>query len=172
MSAIFFLTTGEFLALFKKGPAPTEEQEPLQLQLQQQQQAAAAEAAQRPPTEATQLLGMKPHPIPHHGIPTPAGAAGAAWQPHHMGSPSRRLSSSLFDEEPLLRRLSLIVPKDEADTACCELEHAASAGGGGHVHPNHPHHAHHRPPGGSGDGANGSGGGAGGGGGAAYATVI
>jgi hypothetical protein len=167
MSAIFFLTTGEFLALFK-GPAPTEEQEQ---QLLQQQQAAAAEAAQRPPTEATQLLGMKPHPIPHHGIPTPAGAAGAAWQPHHMGSPSRRLSSSLFDEEPLLRRLSLIVPKDEADTACCELEqHAASAGGGGHVHPNHSHHAHHRPPEGSRDGANGSG--SAGGGGAAYATVI
>lgn len=166
MSAIFFLTTGEFLALFSKTPTPTEEQEQQQ---QQQAVAAAAEAAQYPPTEATQLLGMKPHPIPHHGIPTPAGA----WQPHlHMGSPSRRLSSSLFDEEPLLRRLSLIVPKDEADTACCELEqHAASAGGsGGHVHPNHPHHAHHRPPGGSGDGAHGSGGGAGGG--AAYATVI
>ncbi len=167
MSATFFLTTGQFLTLFRAGKGG-----PAEGEAEQEEADTAAGVG----CEAAPLMGMKPHPIPHHGIPTPAGTAAAhghGGHVHFASSPSKRLSSSLFDDQPLTRRLSLIVPKDEADTACCELEqHAACAGGGGHVHPTHPHHIHHRPRGGSGDANGGGAGGGGGGGGAAYATVL
>lgn len=175
MSATFFLTTGEFWHFLRraKRPSSSEEEEEIGGEVG----AGAAEG------ETTQLIsgggggGMKkPHPIP---TPASTAAAHGAHGAFAFGSPSKRLSSSLFDEEPLLRRLSLIVPQAEADAASCELleQHAAGAGGGGggHLHPNHPHA--HRGRGGSGGDASGSGGGGGGaagagGGGAAYATII
>ena len=134
MSFIFFLTTGEFLQYLKPGGSAGGGP------AGQPQEAPAAD-------ERAGLLALKPHGHGHGPGPF---------------SPSKR--PSIFDDHPLTRRLSLIVPKDEADGVCCEME---SRGDHPIGHPHHHHHHSHNQQ----QAVNGTGEGGGAEGGA-YATII
>ena len=155
MSVTFFVTTGEFLSYLpwwmwgggkkgreggREGGAVEEEEEERRLQT----------------IDERSLLKTPPIPSPgkfHPGVGGGAGGGGglafgpssAAHQQHH----------TLFDEQPMTRRLSLILPKDEADEqAARDMELSSSlthAGGGGHhMLLNQPPHQRHRSGSGSG----------------------
>lgn len=147
MSLTFFVTTGEFLAYLPwlvGRPTKTQDEE-----------AAEAEEARRLQTidERTYL------------------------QPAPMVSPSKGTHTAhhtLFDEQPMTRRFSLILPKDEADDQCArDMELSSSL-----THANHPHgHSllqqyHNRGRSGSGSGNSTSGSAGGGEGGGAFAMQI
>jgi MFS superfamily sulfate permease-like transporter len=142
MSLTFFVTTGEFLEYVPW----------LVNRSKKMEEEEAAEEARRLQT-IDERTYLQPPPIVS---PSKLNHAGHA---HH----------TLFDEQPMTRRFSLILPKDEADDQCArDMELSSSL-----THATHPHghsllqqyHNHQRGRSGSGSGnsTSGSGGGEGGG---------
>lgn len=164
MSVTFFVTTGEFLSYLPrwmwgggregieigKGGGMVEEEE----------------QARRLQT-IDERSRLKAPPIPSPGKFHPGVGGGAREGDLAFGSPSasHQQHHTLFDEQPMTRRFSLILPKEEADEqAARDMELSSSlthAGGGGHHMLSHqpPYHRHRS---GSGSGSDrSSGGGAG-----------